>query len=357
MSCTQLGVDSIAYKDLFAPVFSSSMLQETTEITPISKIEERFAVIRKSDTEFVGKHPLQQWSPELRGTYGGEFVSQGLLAAWELVEDLAYSPHSFHSYFLAAGLDQLEMRYEVTTTSQGKNYCSRLVKCYQLHTERLCFIMMASFTRNNLIAQRKKEYAELTEQEKFHPRTKVPVEFLRTPHYLFDKYIDKIDQIPTLHHPNDIVHAVPPEVLRASKGERFDKDAGVRQLGAFYRMHDDHSVAKDKLKARFLLLTFLSDSFYLGTLTRVLGLTLFDKLLNFFRVSLDHAVYFHDNDFDPTEWMFFDWKFVRMSNDRVLVTALIFTKDKRLIATLQQEALSILPLSVVERTHGVSYKL
>lgn len=333
-------------------------LQEVYDNPEISTMEEKFSVIRNSDTEFVGKYPLETFAPGARGTYGGELVSQGLLVAWESVEGKEFTPHSFHLYFLAAGLGDLVMRWEVTMASQGKNYCSRMVRCYQLHTEKLVFMQMVSFVKNNLVKLRKEAFAALSEQEQFHPRTKVPFEFLRKPHYIFDKYMKNVDDLPSLQHTNgNLTHAIPPEVLKVSSKDR-NVDPGSRELGLFFKVNDDLSLTSDKLRAQIIDLTFASDSFYLGTLPRALGLLVMDKLASaFFRVSLDHTVYFHDLDFDPTQWMFLDYKFVRMTNDRVLVIALVFTPDRRLVATIQQEALAFIPLNVVERMDGGTYKL
>ena len=324
----------------------------------VSVLEEKFSLIRQSDTDFIGKYPLEPFKENGRGTYGGEFVAQSLAAALETVRESEFHPHSLHSYFLKAGQKESPMRYEVTTTSEGRNFCNRLVKCYQLHTNQLCFIAMISFMKNNSIAKRKIEFAALEEHEKRHPRAKVPFEFLRQPHFTFDKYINKIDTLPQIVHTNgNMLHAVPPETYELSSHEE-GMDTGSKEFGLFFKVNDNLDLARDKLKARFVDLAFASDSFYLGTLARAMHIPMTEKgSTDFFRVSLDHVVYFHDIDFDPTDWMFLDYKFVRMSNDRVLVAVLIFTRDRRLIATVTQEAVAFLPLRLVDRARGGTYKL
>lgn len=332
-------------------------LQEVYDNPEVSKMEEKFALVRKSDTEFEGKYPLENFREDARGIFGGEFVAQSLNAAWETVEDPEFQVHSLHSYFLKAGSTQSVMKYEVTPTSQGRNYCSRLVKAYQLHNNLLCFIEMVSFTRKNDIQQRKVDYAALSDQEKFHPRTKVPFEFSRKPHYTFDKYINKLDNMSVFTHTNGNVSLVfPKETMKATEQQKKE-DPGLRQFSMFMKVNDNVDVAKNNLRARMMDFAFLSDLTYLSTILRTVLDEWSNKSMDFFRVSLDHTVHIHDTNFDPTEWLFLDYRFVRMSNDRVLVTVSFFTPDKRLVATVLQEALALIPLSTLEKTRGGSYKL
>lgn len=333
-------------------------LQEIYDDPKVSVIEEKFELIRDSETHFTGKYPLEPFARGARGTYGGEFACQALRAAWESISDPDFHPHSFHSYFLKAGSMDSVMTYEVEATSDGRNFCLRLVRCYQLGTSQLCYILMASFTRNNYIKDRQDKFAELLEEQKLHPRTKVPVEFSRKPNGLFDKYINQLDKLVQIEHTNgNLVHAIPRETGRPSK-----KDAKVdparMELGAFFKVNDNLAAAKDQLKGRVIDLTFASDSFYLSTMLRTLGFALADsRSTSYFRVSLDHSVFFHDIDFDPTRWMFIDYRFNRLSNDRTLVLVSVFTDDKRLVATITQEALAIVPLKTIEKARPGSYKL
>lgn len=333
-------------------------LHDVYQDPTVSTMEEKFSLTKVSETEFLGKYPLEAFQENARGTYGGEFVAQSLVAAMDSVSDKEFQPHSLHSYFLKAGKKESPMRYEVTATSEGRNFCNRLVKCFQQHTGDLCFILMASFTRNNLIAQRKKDFAALSPQQQYHPRTKVPFEFLRQPHFTFDKYIHHLNTLPHMQHINgNIVHALPPETVDVTSAEE-SLDPGCKEFGVFFRVRDNMELVRDAVKARVVDLAFASDSFYLGTLVRAVNISLNDRTAkSFFRVSLDHLVFFHDVDFDPTAWMFFDYRFVRMSNDRVLVVVLIFSHDRRLVATVTQEAIAYVPMELVDKAKGGSYKL
>lgn len=339
-------------------------LQTVYDNTQICKLEEKFSVVKSENTPgadpktflFEGKYPLEPFREGTRGTYGGEFVAQALVAAYDSIEDKDFDVHSLHSYFLKAGLMDSNMRYEVTITSEGRNYCNRLVKCYQIHSNELCFILMASFTRANSIQQRQESFGALDEEKMNHPRTKVPFEFLREPFYTFDKYKHKLDKLPQLEHTNgNLMHIITPEVWKATDKEKLI-DPGRREFGIFFKVIDNTKLAKEPRKANMVDFAFASDSFYLSTVMRAV-FPLLDYKKDFFRVSLDHTIHFHDTNFDPTEWMFIDYKFVRLSNDRVLVTSLYFTLDRRLVASVLQEAMALFPLKLALQSKHGSYKL
>lgn len=350
--------DVCKLEEKFSVVPKQKSTQETEDSEKSSKIAPSGPVGFNvgSTVEYVANYPLEPFRDGARGTYGGEFVAQSLVAAWNSILEQGFDIHSLHSYFLKAGLQKSVMRYEVTNTSQGRNYCSRMVKCYQLHTNELCFIFMASFTRNNNLRSRQEAFALLDMEKKFHPRTKVPFEFLRSPNYTFDKYKSKVDRMPHLEHTNgNLVHILLPEVFKGGKREKKTEPAS-REFGMFFKVLDNTNQAKNPHKAKMVDFAFASDSFYLSTVLRAVFPVL-DYTQDFFRVSLDHTIYYHDTDFDPTEWMFLDYKFTRLSNDRVLVICLFFTMDKRLVATVLQEAMALFPFKLVEKSKNGSYKL
>ena len=95
----------------------------------------------------------------------------------------------------------------------------------------------------------------------------------------------------------------------------------------------------------------MSDLFFLGTLAKGLGLPIaghhFDTL-NFFRVSLDHELFIHDIDFDPQQWMFIDYLFTSLNNDRVLCQVQYFTLEGKMVALVVQEALVYLGPKIID---------
>ena len=340
----------------------------------ISKLEARFAVDEISHTGdrwvFMGKYPLQPFKEGARGTYGGEFVSQGIVAAWETVKDHEMSPHSLHSYFIKAGSQDSPIRWEVQEANNGRNYANRLVQGYQSHTNKLVFTIQISFSKKNHIKQRETEYAnqqakiveienkDMAEKSVGVPKLHQPFHFQRKPMYYFDKYRDKLDDLPFFEHTyGHLQHIVPPELFAATNKADFESTGNVH-LGFFVRANDDLSLAKDANRARIIDLAFASDSFYLSLVINALGLSLptsseseAARLLNFFRVSLDHSLFFHDIDFDPTDWLFLEFKYARMSNDRILCKCYFYTRDGRLVCSVVQEALVFLSKEITDKAN------
>lgn len=60
-----------------------------------------------------------------------------------------------------------------------------------------------------------------------------------------------------------------------------------------------------------------------------------------FNASLDHSVYFHDDDFDVTKWCTTFMKVSRICNDRALIKAEIYSNNGLHIASIVQERLWI----------------
>lgn len=319
-----------------------------------SLMEEKFQLIRVSDNLLKGKYPLEPFEAGQRGTYGGELLSQATLAAWETIDSNEFSVHSLHAYFLRAGSEKSVMRYEVETNSSGKNYINKSVKVYQDHSNELVFILTCSFTRNNNIHNRKVQFAN-------NETKRIPYEFQKNPHQYLEELREKVkegDGILEMTHTHDLVtHGLPLSYLQVEEGEYKDVATGDRKLGFFVKINDKLPENESKQKINISNLLYLSDSVYLGCITRSLGIPLAHKNTAFFRVSLDHSVFIHDNDFDSTEWLFLDYTFPRMSNERVLCNCSVFDLNGKMIASITQEALINLDKGILDKTIGGTYKL
>lgn len=306
-------------------------LKELYEQDDICKIEEKFSLIKQDDAKhiYLGKYPLEPFRDGARGTFGGELISQGVLACWETVQDTQMSPHSMHSYFVKAGSIESPIRWEIQEISNGRNYSNRLGMGYQSHNNKLVYTIQVSFVKNNS----EKDRYLLTQERKLHLQKK--------PQSFFYKYKGRLDDMNYIEHTHDFLqNVIPREFLEPTFNIDLNTQGGS-ELGFFVRFNDSEK-AKNQLKTKITMLNYLSDSVYLGTLVKALGLPIvghdFDTM-DFFRVSLDHAVFYHDTDFDPLDWLFMDYRFSRLNNDRVLCQCSIFTMDGRMVASVVQEGL------------------
>lgn len=317
----------------------------------LSKFEEKFALIKEQDNTYEGKYPLQLIHESARGIYGGEFIAQGILAAWETVNREKFTPHSLHSYFIKAGAPDSVMRWEVEITNDGRTYSNRVARCYQSHTNELCFFIMVSFALDNSITGNKIKYRD-------NPLSIVPFEFQDDPKGLLYKYAPIIDKQPSITHTHNLLTHFFPEEYRNASPKSFHEGAiGDRWLGCFFKFNDKFELAKDPNKTKFAALGYASDNFYLATVVIAMGMPLDRELFNFFKVSMDHTIYFHDSDFEPSEWFYLAYRFPRMSNGRVLCYCELYTLDGKQIATIVQEAIARVPKAVADRALGGSYKL
>lgn len=322
-------------------------IEDISSMGAVSHLEEKFSVKKISENVYEGKYPLESFMEGARGTYGGEFIAQSIIAAWETVEDPGFTPNSMHSYFVRAGNCDSVMRYEVLRSNDGRNFANRTVQCYQSATNQLCFTLIISFAKNNSAKEKAIAYENDT-TGKITPQ----FGFQSSPQYFLKKYRDHLNKLPYFQHTNEnLQHILPKEFIDTKLTATIfnRKEPGDRKLGVFVRVNDDLTLAKNATKTKFASLGFASDSFWLSTIIRVLGLPVSGKYLNFFRVSLDHSIWFHDKDFDPTEWMFMDFKFTRLENDRLLAHCQVFTLEGVCVATVTQEALAFIPKNLLDK--------
>lgn len=324
-------------------------LEELYDNHEICKLEEKLLVKPLEPKDFdgreiktyIGKYPLEPVKYRSKGnyefvgdgnggTYGGELIAQAVQAGWEsLKEPAVMSPHSLHTYFAKPGSHESAIRWEVQVISEGKTFASRIVQGFQLHNNVLVTVIQISFVKHNSIAHR------LSNNKRVLQLQKKPLEW-------FYKYKDILDDMNYFAHLHEFVeNIVPPEFFQPTFGVDFNTN-GNSELGYFVRFSDDNEKAVDLKRARYLQLTYLSDNFFLGTILKALGLpilgTKFDHLA-FFRVSLDHSVYFHDDDFDPLDWLYVDYRFSNFTNDRTLAQCFIYTLSGKLVASVVQEGL------------------
>ncbi|KAK6204816.1 HotDog domain-containing protein [Scheffersomyces amazonensis] len=312
----------------------------------INKFETRLEVLEdktnstNEKTVYVGKYPLLPFRDGMRGTFGGEFIAQGILAAWQSIPSDDFTPHSLHAYFLKAGSIESPTRWEILKINDGRNFINRLVKAYQVHTNQLVYSFQISFTKNNDFHKREETY----QQQLANGDTKIrsiPFQTGSLPGPMYYKYKDSLDDLPLIEHTHEHVqHIVPPEFFKETNLIDLN-DLGNKQFGLFCRMTDDLSLAKNPIRTKFAQVGFLSDSLYLASIVHALGLSLAEEK-DLFRVSLDHSLYFHDFNFDPTDWLYLDYRFEKVGNDRCLVHARFFTIQGKLFATVTQEALLFL---------------
>ncbi|ODV76625.1 Thioesterase/thiol ester dehydrase-isomerase [Suhomyces tanzawaensis NRRL Y-17324] len=287
-------------------------------------VEQLLGVNKLADGSYVGRLPMIKAHPQARGAYGGNIAGQALVAVAADTPP-GFVPHSFQSYFIGAVDDKTPLEWKIEQISQGKSFCNRHVRGYQ--DGQLKFYGNASLTRKN-------------------SHDEQPFQF-QTPYHQW-LASNKLDAIPTdnrgqhLH----IYHKMPPQFsdLASTRSEE-SRDVTDRRLAWFVRWGNDEDPSQQLVEKvagpyKYAGLVALSDSLFLTRLARNLRLPV-DHLdpIHYFSVSLDHVIYFHDDNFDATQWLGFSFRALRLVNKRVVLEAEIYDVNGVHVATVIQEGL------------------
>ncbi|CAK7894143.1 peroxisomal acyl-coenzyme A thioester hydrolase 1 [[Candida] anglica] len=311
-------------------------------------LQEALEIEKISETRYKGKHCLSKPHPTLPGVYGGNMAAQALLVAIRS-SPKGFTPHSLHSFFLKAGSDQEVFTWEVDKTSDGRTFCNRIIKGVQ--SDGVKYVATISLTKRNSVKGAENSYREYQEQIKnnkeeidnLSPVAK-PFGFGRP----YPKWLSKYDPDSLPVHPRvdnrQIVHKLPPEMtdLELTAKEEEGMPFSERQLSFFVKWgKKDNNELPNLEEFRVPGLAVLSDSLFLTRLARLLRIPDLDhtNIRHYFSVSLDHIMYFHDVDYDPTKWMGFSFNAMRLSNNRVLLEGEMYNDKGQHVVSIIQEGL------------------
>lgn len=324
----------------------------------MSPFAEAFELEEIGPNTFKGKKPLLKPRPQSRGVYGGNLAAQAILAAMKTIPE-GFHPHSFHSLFIKNCSDEIPMTWEIERVSTGRNFCCRTVSGVQDNMVK--YLVDISFTKKNSLKQAEIEHQRYLErrqakaaknggkyddadEEEDDDLVQKPFYFL-TPYPDWLKNVDK-SRMEYLDHTElgedrFIEHLIPRQ-LSSLEGTEDEESipAAKRKLAFFVRLGRGDLKLEDR-KLQYAGLAVLTDSLFLTKLARLLRIGTVDlvKGHHYFSVSLDHTIYFHDTDFDCTEWMAFGFKAMRLFNNRVLLEAEMYNTAGQHVATIIQEGL------------------
>lgn len=305
----------------------------SVDIAEPSFTERNLGIKKIGELEFEGLRPLSKPSPNSRGVYGGNLCGQAIVAAMATV-DVDFVPHSLHSYFVAAGDDLMVCQCKVEKISTGKNFANRLVKLFQ--KDQLKYIVMISLTKRNHHSKTQKAFDDGKGPRPFAYQLPPGSEF----------YKHKVEDLPFHDYrlDSELQHKLTPEFIDIDESKELKHGPSERRLSFYIRVNDKPLPTAYKYASMGLV----TDSLYLTSLSRILHLPRENNNIlgasggnnkNFFSVSLDHSIYFHDDDFDPTSWLYFSYQSPRFSNNRVMFSGGYYNSKGKLIASIFQEGL------------------
>ncbi|KAI3405726.2 hypothetical protein KGF56_001332 [Candida oxycetoniae] len=369
----------------------------TKEENPLPDFEEALRVIKIDDTHYVGAHPLRLPVSAGRGVYGGHMIAQSLLVGIEssrISETGEYMvPDSFHLYFINAGNWKCPMEYTITNLYDDGLISKKYIIASQRGKNRTtCLVTLRKAGTKTLHSHsHSHSFDESIPPPALQAKYPNPDELHQIQHTDFvrnavgDEFFD---------------HKLCPEENKMAFSDRwvtvFSGLTNIPEPGSSREKIIDiypdalgelHEVEKDILRPKdsqsiknpifnFIGLADISDSAFITTIARVLHLPWTPSLerdetydatsdatyiarstlnaihiFHYNAMSLDHHIYFHNDEYEPTDgsafdvckdWLAFTYQMKRLSNNRLVARGFIFNENKKCIATVVQEGLTIM---------------
>jgi len=254
--------------------------------------------------------------PEGRGRmFGGQVIAQALVAAERTVgEDRPV--HSLHAYFLRGGDEALDVDLNVLRDLDGGSFANRRVVASQ--QDKPILTMVASFHRHEEGAYHADPMPDVPLPEDLPSEADLRAEFADL--LPADKRDMMLRPRPIELRPAEARHWMNPEPREAKSHTWFRTAAPLP---------DDPRVHR-------AILAYASDMSLLGTCTLPHGLSWI--IGNVMGVSLDHALWFHD-DFRADEWLLYACDSPWAGRARGFNRGRIYTRDGRHVASVAQEGL------------------
>lgn len=247
--------------------------------------------------------------------FSGQIMGQAILAAKETV-DSKFKVHSFHSYFLREGQENLPIIYEVEILRDGNYILTRSVKAIQNGVQ--IFRMSVSFKLPEKGYEHQDKMPNVPSPENLISEQEMAlIHADMLPENLRDNLVC---EKPIEMRPVTFVNPVDPEIEPPKRFVWFKANG---------KMPKDLSIHR-------YLLAYASNFNFLATALQPHGISsLSDKIQV---VTIDHSMWFH-HDFNLDEWLLYATESSVASDCRALVTGKFFTEKGKLVASTIQEGL------------------
>jgi len=266
------------------------------------------------------------WIPvRARGVFGGQVISQALVSATNTV-DQAFALHSLHCYFLLSASPITPIIYHVERVRHGRSYVTRSVKAVQ--NGQTVFVMMCSFQK-----------PEPWQPSYQWPMPTVPapeeceLEEVRYNHLLQSEEVSS--------GLKKVYSSIVSERLRSPIAIKTAKIHEIAPDGTVLYMYWMQARDIPKYEAPFqkCILSYISDLYFISSASRIMGLKRSGKGPDSLSMSstLDHSIYFYNDDFDCGDWLLYVISSPRAGSGRGVVHGRMYTRDGTLVAVTSQE--------------------
>jgi acyl-CoA thioesterase II len=271
------------------------------------------------DLEALEDNMFRGQSRDLGGksVFGGQVISQALVAAGRTVEDSVV--HSLHGYFLRPGDMALPIIYEVDRVRDGRSFTARRVQAIQ-HGHPI-LSMIVSFQRSEDGVEHQMKMPEVP-----------PPETLRPQHELFKEWVQQHPDSPQRAR-DAMLHPLAIEVRPVNPWNPFHPEPGSPSQNLWFRAAG--RLPDDPMLNRCVL-AYASDFNLLSTALRPHAMSFVNP--NNAVASIDHALWFH-RDVRADDWLLYAMDSPSAQGSRGLSRGLIYDRGGRLVASVAQENL------------------
>jgi acyl-CoA thioesterase II len=126
-----------------------------------------------------------------------------------------------------------------------------------------------------------------------------------------------------------------PIAVKLAKAHHVDKEGTVRYM---YWMKA-RDIPKYEAPFQKCILAYESDLRFISTAPRIMGLKRIGRGADSLSMNstLDHSIWFYNNDFDAGDWLLYEMDCPRAGSGRGIVHGRMFTRDGTLVAVMSQE--------------------
>lgn len=282
-------------------------------------IAKEINVEKISETHYTGLKPLLKPYLGRRGVYGGAICAQAVLVAIRS-SPKGFRPNAMHTFFIRAVDEESVIDWKVQKISNGRSFVNRSVNAIQ--NGKPVFTANISLTLNNTLKLETKlrqgqglelELGSKTFTYQATPGPKLDICNLREAELLGNSILHVSIKFPVASQPVDVL---PYFIKYGVEGRET-----IRPLTPEYE---------------YCAFTWITDWMELDRVLDVMG---YKDIIATFDASLDHTVYFHDDDLDPTHWIAVSFKTTRLNHDRALLICNMFNDKGVHVATVVQERL------------------
>ncbi len=253
-----------------------------------------------------------------RHVFGGHVIAQALDAADQTVPE-NYKLHSMHCYFLRAGQADKPIIYEVDAIRDGRSFMTRRVTAIQ--DSRPIFTIASNYHIPEIGINHQIDLRAVTQPEDLEDDA---------------KYIDRMLEKAGLERANPMWTIMPFEFRSTLRVDFLERKPADPIGGHWIRLREPIGHIGESRLGR--LLAFVSDYYLISSNMRPHAMITRDPRLKT-TASLDHAMWFHDNDFDLDNWIYYKTEGAWTGHGRAFARGALYHRDGRLLASTAQEGL------------------